>query len=179
MSGARRGKSRVRGASALRRTLKALPEDVRAELVQTLETTGRAISILQQRNAPPSRRVRENLGYKLFPRTLRVIAGYVTKRDEQRAFIARFYERGIRAQTVRVKRELKGGIGISARLKRGINRSVAGVVSVYTLRVRARPAQPFVFSSGGTGYVRAARTSIGEAVRRALQRGAARVQSDT
>jgi len=145
-----RASSAIRGSKGFRRILKGLPDAMRAEMVDVLTKTGpSAAAIIEQRIAGTTKRrsgkLRAGVKWKVFPRTLRLQAGFLgTKAGRQKLFYARILDLGRRAQTVTVhRRKVSGSLLVRGRRDSG---------APYQLRVRAIAAKRFV--TGGIGNLR-------------------------
>ncbi len=145
-----RAASAIRGSKGFRRILKGLPDAMRAEIVDVLTKTGpAAAAIVSARVAGTTKRrtgrLRAGVKWKVYPRTLRMQAGFLgTKAGRQKLFYARILDLGRKAKTVTVNRRRVGG----SALVRGRRDSGAP----YKLKVRAIAAKRFV--TGGIGGLR-------------------------
>jgi len=94
-------KTGLRGAGKFRRLLRSLPEECRAELVGELQRAGPVLLAAARAEAPDRTGASSAaLAFKVFPKTLRLQVGLLTKAVARRFFYLRILETGRRAQTV-------------------------------------------------------------------------------
>jgi hypothetical protein len=124
--------SRIKGVGKLRRLMKRLPEDMRDEMIVELNLVGRD-ALGQMQGRAPRRRgaLVAGLSFKVFPKTLRLQVGLLTKPINRKLFYGRILDLGRTGQTVTAKRG----------------------VSSYAMNVSAIPAKHFV--TGRRSEVRA------------------------
>lgn len=106
----KRAGSAIRGSKSFRRLLRGLPEAMRTEMADVLRKTGpAAAAIIEQRVGATTKRrsgaLLAGVKFKVFPKTLRLQAGYLgTKAGRAKLFYARILDLGRKAQTVNVTR---------------------------------------------------------------------------
>ena len=130
-----RGKSEfsTRDRIRVRRLLQGIGPEAEREILQAYQQRAPAI-LAYARSEVPSRsgRLRAALSFKIFPKTLRLRIGLLTKRIQSKFFYAHILEQGRRAQVAKVRRR----------------RPVSGGVAVYTMRVRAISRDRYDFVRG-------------------------------
>ena len=165
-------RSRVRGDVGFRKLLRQLPDAAREGIADILDVYGDKQLAAMRADVPVrTGELKRRLSKRFSRKTLQLRVGFVGKRDNgpisrkvtvrsnvvrggrrkipdqfsQHAFYGRFVEFGRKAQTVRVTRRAKllriTGNNRSAANRR---RNVYGA-GVYTMRVKAMAARPFVF----------------------------------
>jgi hypothetical protein len=130
-----RGRSefRTRDRIRIRRILQGIGPQAEQEILQAYQQRAPAI-LAYARGEIPSRsgKLRAAMSFKIFPKTLRLRIGLLTKRIQSKFFYAHILEGGRRAQVARVRRQ----------------RPVSGGISVYTMRVRAISRDRYDFVRG-------------------------------
>ncbi len=166
--------STVKGARALRRRLKQLPDAVSAEIVSVLEDGGQKIrAAMQARARRLSGRLVAGVKYKVLPKSLRLQVGLLgTPRGRAKLFYGFILDKGRKAQTVTVRRYKRGARAKeTAHLKYGGNNTKsANLVSVYQMRVRGRAGDHFV-----SGRYRELRDMINQRANRVFDRALKRI----
>jgi len=106
--------SGVRGGAAIRRILRNLPEGFRQELITGLNSWGRELAgVMRARTPKRSGRLVGGIGYKVYPKVLRLRVGLiVSKRERNALFYARVLDLGRKGRTVQARKRLKSG-GVS------------------------------------------------------------------
>lgn len=98
--------SKIRGVAKTRRLLKRLPEEMRAEMIGVLQRIGAATLGAARRETPTRSGLgRSLLAYKVYPKSLRLRMGLLTKKQNSRAFYLHILDVGRKAQTVTVTRK--------------------------------------------------------------------------
>ncbi|KQO51406.1 HK97 gp10 family phage protein [Sphingomonas sp. Leaf257] len=166
--------STVKGARALRRRLKQLPDAVSAEIVSVLEDGGQKIrAAMQARARNRTGRLIAGVKYKVLPKSLRLQVGLLgTPRGRAKLFYGFILDKGRRAQTVTVRRYKRGARAKeTAHLKHGGNNNKsAHLVSVYQMRVRGRAGDHFV-----SGRYRELRDMINQRANKVFDRALKRI----
>lgn len=104
-------KSRVIGAGKVRKLLRRLPETFRDEIVSALQGLGPKLLGRARAEAPRrSGALAAALAFKVYPRTLRLRMGLLSKRLGRDHFYGHILEVGRKAQTVNVKRRTSNGV---------------------------------------------------------------------
>ncbi len=128
------GKSqfRVRDRQRIRRILTSIGPEAEKEVVSAYQRHAPAI-LAYARGETPSRsgNLRARLAFKIFPKTLRLRVGLLTKAVQRKAWYARILEYGRKAQNVRVNR-----------------RKPSGGTTQYIMRVKAIPSGRHDFVRG-------------------------------
>lgn len=149
-----RAASAIRGSKSFRRLLRGMPDAVRAEMADVLTKAGpSAAALIERRIDATTRRrtgsLRAAVKWKVFPRTLRLQAGFLgNKSTRTRVFYARILDLGRRAQTVVVTRRQKV-LRALGNNRNGNNRRFIRAGQPYKLRVRAIAAKRFVTAGAG------------------------------
>jgi hypothetical protein len=113
-----RKRGALKGARKVSRLLKRLPETVRGEVVAVLKEKAPVITSYSQSAAPSKTgELRRAIKWKVSEKTLRLRIGLFGTKLNADLFRARILERGRRAQTVVVKRRVKGGGKSAYRLR--------------------------------------------------------------
>lgn len=135
--------SKVRGAISVRRLLQRAPDAVRAEIASTLTQAAPVLEGAMVARAPRGKtgRLIAGLGWKFYPKTLRLVVGFIGVRLNRKLFYARIVEGGRRAQVVTVQRRKVGRSGLRHRRKK-----FEDIASTYQLRVKAREPHHFVYT---------------------------------
>lgn len=112
---------RIRDRQRVRRLLTNMGPEVEKQVVSAYQRHAPSI-LAYSRGETPSRsgRLRAALAFKIFPKTLRLRVGLLTKAVQKKFFYARILEYGRRAQSVRVNRR----------------RPVSGGTTQYIMRVK-------------------------------------------
>lgn len=106
-----RSKSRVVGASKVRKLLRRLPDKMREEIVSALNEAGPKLLGRARGEAPRrSGALASALAFKVYPRTLRLRLGLLTKRLNRDYFYGHILEVGRKAQTKTVRRRTSNGV---------------------------------------------------------------------
>lgn len=134
-------KRRVKGAAAISKMLKQLPEAVRGELVVELHVTGREMVPLMQGRAPHrTGATRRGISYRVLPQSLKLQVGLIgTKAGRSRLFYARIQDLGRKAQTVTVRRFRAGGQRLYFRRQK-----FGPDLQTYSMNVPSMPGKRFV-----------------------------------
>lgn len=122
-------RSRLKGAKGVRRLMRALPDNMRAELVHVMQDAGPKLARQMQGRAPRrSGALAAGIKWRVQPKALKMQVGLLgTKRGRAKLFYGYILNYGRKAKTVLARR-----------------RTATGAISRYSLRVRAYPAQHFV-----------------------------------
>ena len=130
-----RGKSQfaTRDRVRVRRLLTGIGPQAQQEVLAAYQRHAPAI-LAQARSEAPSRtgKLRAALNYKIFPKTLRLRVGLLTKTVQKKFFYARILEYGRKAQTAKVRRR----------------QPVSGGTAQYIIRVKAISANRYDFVRG-------------------------------
>lgn len=106
-----RRRSRVVGASRVRKLLRRLPETMRAEIITALQGIGPKLLGRARGEAPrKTGALASALTFKVYPRTLRLRLGLLTKRLNSDYFYGHILEVGRKAQTKTVRRRTSNGV---------------------------------------------------------------------
>lgn len=127
-----RGGSRVRGATALRRTLRRLPPEMNAELGDEMNVIARRLLGRSKAEVPVrTGLLRSLLSAKVLTKSLTLRLGLVTRAAQRRGFYGYILDQGRRSQVARARR---------------VNKKT-GSVSRYTMHIRGigRGRYDFVF----------------------------------
>lgn len=122
---------RIRGDRAFKRLLVQMPDAIRDEAVEMLDAAGEEIVPMQRADATSSR-ARAAISKRVLRGALQLKTGIVGRPLNRRLWWTRVIEKGRKGQTV------------TARTRRvaGSTRRLG-----YKVRVRARAAQPFIYSA--------------------------------
>lgn len=102
--------SKFRRRRSYGRLIRNLPEAARAELADVLQDVAPAVrSTMLARVPRRSGALAAAIAVKVYPRTLRLRAGLLTRARARRLFYARILEYGRKAQTVNVRRRTPSG----------------------------------------------------------------------
>jgi hypothetical protein len=116
-------RSTIKGVGKLRRLMKRLPDEMRQEMIVELNLRGReALAAMIARAARRTGGLVSALAFKVFPKTLRLQVGLLTKAVNRKRFYGRILDLGRKAQQVTAKRG----------------------ASSYAMNVRGIPASHFV-----------------------------------
>lgn len=100
----------LKGARRVKRLLKRLPDDVRAEMVGVLQQQGPIITAYARAAAPQrTGKLQRAIDWRVRPKSLSLRVGLLTKRVASDLFYARILEFGRKAKTVVAKRRTRGG----------------------------------------------------------------------
>lgn len=148
-------RSKVRGAAKLRRLMKRLPESVRGEIIEVLDSAGVKLrDAIKARTPRRTGALQAGISYRVYPRTMRMQVGFLgSKKTRAALFYGRILEFGRKAQIAKAARPNKSG---------GISR--------YTVRVKAIAPKRFV-----TGRMTDLRSTINKEVKDLWQRSIAKV----
>lgn len=118
-------RSSVKGAAALRRLFRRLPDAAREEIGNELVGIGARLLARARGEAPVGRtgRLRAALNVKVAVKTLQLRLGLITKATQRKGFYGYILDQGRRAKTVQVKRRTKTGISTYAMRVKGIPRN--------------------------------------------------------
>lgn len=131
----RKSEFRTRDRIRVRRLLQNIGPEAEREILQAYQRRAPAILAYARGEVPQrSGRLRAALAFKIFPKTLRLRIGLLTKRIQKKFFYAHILEQGRRAQVVKVRRR----------------RPVSGGVAVYIMRIRAISKDRYDFVRGRT-----------------------------
>lgn len=129
----RKSEFRTRDRIRVRRVLQGMGPEVEREVISAYKRHAPAILAYARGEVPTrSGRLRAALAFKIYPKTLRLRIGLLTKRIQSKFFYAHILEAGRRAQVVKVRRR----------------RPVSGGVAVYMMRVRAISKDRYDFVRG-------------------------------
>lgn len=129
----RRSEFRTRDRIRVRRVLQGMGPEVEKQVLASYQRHAPAILAYARGEAPSrSGNLRARLAFKIFPKTLRLRIGLLTRAVQRKVWYARILEYGRRAQSVRVKRR----------------RPVSGGLTQYVMRVKAIPAGRYDFVRG-------------------------------
>lgn len=113
---ASRDRAGIKGRSAIRKLLKALPEEAKAEIAEVLEEGGREILAAQRASARRrTGKLAAGLRMRLARKSLTLKIGIVGKPAARKLFYAQILGGGRKAQTVEARR--KGGAPYGLRVK--------------------------------------------------------------
>jgi hypothetical protein len=148
-----RGKSQfaTRDRIRIRRILSNIGPETEKEIVSAYQRHAPAI-LAYARSETPSRsgKLRAALAFKVFPKTLRLRVGLLTKAVQRRVWYARILEYGRKSQVVKARRR----------------KPVSGGVAVYLMKIRAIPAGRYDFVRGRTQQFM--ERTLGENLRKVL-----------
>lgn len=149
--------SKVQGQAKMRRLLRQLPDEARADILGVMERGGRrAQAAMKARARHRTGKLQAGVRYRMLNKSLRMQVGLLgTKRGRAKLFYGFVLDKGRKAQTVTVRRIAKG-------LGRG---KPAGTVSSYQMRVRALRGDEFV-----SGRYPEVKSSIGADARQTFTR---------
>jgi hypothetical protein len=98
-------RSGLKGAGKVRRLLKRLPDESRASIVAELQRAAPVILSAARAETPVrTGGLRQALEARVFPKTMRLRVGLLTKAKRKKFFYGWILEAGRKAQTVRVRR---------------------------------------------------------------------------
>lgn len=148
--------SKVQGQAKMRRLLRQLPDEARADILGVMERGGRRAQVaMKVRARHRTGKLQAGVRYRV-DKSLRMQVGLLgTKRGRAKLFYGFVLDKGRKAQTVTVRRVAKG-------LGRG---KPAGTVSSYQMRVRAMRGDEFV-----SGRYPEVKSSIGADARQMFAR---------
>jgi hypothetical protein len=150
----RRGSGRgLQGARRVKRILRRLPDDVRAEVVQGMQAEAPIVEAFMKAQAPSrTGKLRRLLRVRVLAKSMRMQVGLIGKAANREGFYGKILEGGRKAQTVRRKRAGK----------------------VHTMRVRAIPRDryDFVYGRAREFYLRRIKARLGDVWERALRAAA-------
>ena len=113
-----RKRGALKGARRVSRMLKRLPDTVRGEIIEVYREHAPAITTYARTAAPSGTgRLARSIRSRIFEKTLKLRIGLFGAKLNADLFYARILERGRRAQTVVVKRRVKGGGKSAYRLR--------------------------------------------------------------
>lgn len=147
-------RSKIKGVARLRRLLKRLPDATRQEMIVELNVAGREAVAIAQGRAPRRRgALAAGIGFKVFPKTLRLQVGLLTKAVNRRLFYGRILDLGRKSQTVQARRRSAG----------------SGTVSTYAMNIKGISGKYFVTGRKSDLRVRFG-YSLGQVYDRALRK---------
>lgn len=158
----RKSEFRTRDRIRVRRLLQNIGPEAEREILQAYQRRAPAILAYARSEVPArngSGRLRAALAFKIFPKTLRLRIGLLTKRIQKKLFYAHILEQGRRAQVVKVRRR----------------RPVSGGVAVYMMRIRAISKDRYDFVRGRTEQFM--QRTLGEDVRGILGKALKRLSA--
>jgi hypothetical protein len=142
------GRAGVRGKSAIRKLLKALPDDARTEIAEVLEVGGRQILAAQRASARRrSGKLAAGLRMRFAKKSLSLKIGIVGKASARKLFYARILGGGRKAQTVQVRRQ---------------------GAAPYALRVKSRDPEPVIDPPGAKAARRKVLSNLKEVWAKAI-----------
>ncbi len=100
-------RSQLKGVGKVRRLMKRLPDEARASIVAELDKAAPIILAAARQETPArpgSGRLRAALSAKVFPKTMRLRVGLLTKAKQREFFYGWILETGRKAQTVTARR---------------------------------------------------------------------------
>lgn len=104
------GKSKVKGASSLRRLFRRLPDAAREEMATFLGGAGARLAGRARAETPrKTGELASKIGFKLAAKTLMLRIGLITKRDQRDYFYGYILDEGRRARRVRITRGPRAG----------------------------------------------------------------------
>jgi hypothetical protein len=144
-------RSRVTGAPAVRKLLRALPDAAKEGLLTEFYRAGpQLLGRVLGRTPRKTGALARGLSFKVYPRSVRLLVGLIgTKKERSKLFYAKIQEFGRKASVKTVTRAGTYGRALHAGLKvrPGAYKDAAlkaGVQGAYQMRVRAMPGKRFI-----------------------------------
>lgn len=137
-------KRRIKGDVGFRKLIRQLPQAARGEMADVLDGAGAELAQAIKADTPVrTGSLRGAITWKLLRSSLKLRVGLIGKRSNLDHFYGRIIEFGRKGKTVQVHRRRNG---VNNGLRRG-RKKAEDIGAIYSLRVKAKAAHPFVFKS--------------------------------